>query len=197
MSRPSHREVILTKGSRILHERGFTGASVRDIVKAAGVPQGSFTNHFSSKESFGLEVLNIYHAGGAQLTQQTLKNDSLPPLKRLRKWVDGTLGKLNQNDEWNGCLLGNIGAENAEGNSLIHKRVGEIFLEIQSDIAYCLKAAVVAGELSPDTNCNELAGVIHASLEGSVLKAKALRSSTPTTAFKRILFSQILRPIAE
>jgi integrase len=30
---------------------------VRDVVQAAGVPQGSFTNHFTSKEAFGLEIL--------------------------------------------------------------------------------------------------------------------------------------------
>ena len=57
MPKPSHREKILTEGLRVVHERGFAGASVRDIVQAAGVPQGSFTNHFASKEAFGLEVL--------------------------------------------------------------------------------------------------------------------------------------------
>jgi TetR/AcrR family transcriptional regulator, transcriptional repressor for nem operon len=40
---------------------------VRDICAAAGVPQGSFTNHFRSKEAFAEEVLNRYfcsHASG-------------------------------------------------------------------------------------------------------------------------------------
>ena len=42
MGKPSNREKILTKGLRVVHERGFAGASVRDIVEAAKVPQGSF-----------------------------------------------------------------------------------------------------------------------------------------------------------
>src|SRR5690242_9670269 len=58
MPKPSHRETILTEGLRVVHERGFAGASVRDIIEAAGVPQGSFTNHFASKEAFCLEVLD-------------------------------------------------------------------------------------------------------------------------------------------
>jgi len=45
MARPANREKILTAGLRVVHERGFGGASVRDIVQAAGVPQGSFTCH--------------------------------------------------------------------------------------------------------------------------------------------------------
>ena len=40
----------------VVHERGFAGASVRDILEVAKVPQGSFTNHFASKEAFCLEI---------------------------------------------------------------------------------------------------------------------------------------------
>ena len=58
MPRPSNREKILSEGLRVVHERGYAGASVRDIVHAAGVPQGSFTNHFATKEAFGLEILD-------------------------------------------------------------------------------------------------------------------------------------------
>ena len=48
---------------------GYQGASVRDICAAAGVPQGSFTNHFRSKEAFAEAVLNRYFAR----TKQWLK----------------------------------------------------------------------------------------------------------------------------
>ena len=60
MNKLSNRDKILAEGMRLVLERGFFGASVRDIVDAADVPQGSFTNHFTSKEAFGLEILNIY-----------------------------------------------------------------------------------------------------------------------------------------
>src|SRR6266481_10171603 len=88
MPRPSNREKILTEGLRVVHRHGFAGASVRDIVHAAGVPQGSFTNHFASKEAFGLEILDLYLANGRQVMCETLRNDSLPPLARLRAYID-------------------------------------------------------------------------------------------------------------
>ena len=56
MAKPSNREKILTEGLRVVHAHGYAGASVRDIVQAAGVPQESFTNHFRLKEAFCLEV---------------------------------------------------------------------------------------------------------------------------------------------
>ena len=88
MPKPSHREKILTEGMRVVHAHGYAGASVRDIVQAAGVPQGSFTNHFASKEAFGLEVIDLYFSLGRKVIAETLRNDALPPLQRLRAYID-------------------------------------------------------------------------------------------------------------
>ncbi len=49
-----------------MHERGFGGASIHDIVEAAKVPQGSVTNHFASKEVFCLEILDLYFEGAGR-----------------------------------------------------------------------------------------------------------------------------------
>src|ERR1700704_6064589 len=96
MRKPSNRERILTQGLRVVHERGFAGASVRDIVQAAGVPQGSFTNHFASKEAFGLEVSELYLAAGREVMRDTLLNDALPPLQRLGGYIDAGMDRLNR-----------------------------------------------------------------------------------------------------
>src|SRR5271154_7215471 len=100
----SNREKILTEGLRVVHERGFGGASVRDIVQAAGVPQGSFTNHFASKEAFCLEILDRYFEDPRAMIRRTLRNDTRPPLQRLLAYVDSTCKYLNRNGLQNGCL---------------------------------------------------------------------------------------------
>jgi len=43
MSRIWNRDELLESGREVVLERGYVGASVSDIVEAAGVPQGSFT----------------------------------------------------------------------------------------------------------------------------------------------------------
>ena len=193
MPKPSHREKILTEGLRVVHERGFAGASVRDIVQAAGVPQGSFTNHFASKEAFGLEVLDLYYARGSKLMRETLRNDALPPLQRLGAYIDATKDRLNRNGMRNGCLYGNFTAEASDHSEILRQRLVEIFAEVQASFAYCLRAAVKAGELSPNLDCDEIAAFIVSSLQGANLLAKAQRSPVPIERFKQILFSTILR----
>src|ERR1700739_593927 len=111
MSRPSHREKILATGLQVVHQRGFAGASVRDIVRAAGVPQGSFTNHFASKEAFGLEILALYFAGSRHMIAQTLTNDAKRPLLRLREYIDANRQHVQHEQMRNGCLFGNFSIE--------------------------------------------------------------------------------------
>jgi TetR/AcrR family transcriptional repressor of nem operon len=192
MPKPSNREKILTEGLRVVHERGFANASVRDIVQAAGVPQGSFTNHFASKEAFGLEILDLYLANGRTVMRETLLNDALPPLARLGAYIDAGKNRLNRDDMRNGCLFGNFTAETSDRSDVFRHRLVEIFAEVQHSVAFCLKAAVTAGELPPDFACDEIAGFIVASLQGANLLAKARRSPAPVEQLKRILFSKIL-----
>ena len=195
MPKPSHREKLLHVGMQVVHERGFAGASVRDIVQAAGVPQGSFTNHFTSKEAFGLEVIDLYFANSLDTMRETLRNDALPPLQRLRAYIDNGKNRLNKDSMKNGCLFGNFTAEASDCSEPIRLRLVEVFAEVQAALAYCLRAAVKAGELSPTTDCDEIAAFIVSSLQGANLLAKAQRSPVPVERFKEVLFGSVLKRI--
>jgi TetR/AcrR family transcriptional repressor of nem operon len=193
MPKPSHREKLLTAGLQVVFEQGYFGASVRDIVQAAGVPQGSFTNHFRSKEAFCLEVLERYFDLARQSIEKTLRNDATAPLQRLRSWVDMQIRYLEQADMRNGCLMGNYGVEASEHSEAIRRRLVEMFAEVQQSLVYCLKAAVTAGDLASATDCDELARFIFASLQGAILESKVERSSAPLKRFKKVVFSTLLR----
>jgi TetR/AcrR family transcriptional repressor of nem operon len=193
MPKPSHREKLLRVGMQVVHERGFAGASVRDIVQAAGVPQGSFTNHFTSKEAFGLEVIDLYFANALDGMRRTLRNDDLPPLQRLRLYIDDGKERLDQHSMRHGCLFGNFTAELSTCGEPIRLRLLEVYAEVQASIAYCLRAAVDAGELAPATDCDGIAAFAVASLQGANLLAKAQRSPGPVERFRDVLFDSVLK----
>ncbi len=194
MPKLSNRDKLLTEGLRVVHERGFAGASVRDIVAAAGVPQGSFTNHFTSKEAFGLEIINLYFSESCSMLDSTLRNEALTPLARVRAYVDANIDRLNETGMRNGCLFGNFIAEASEHSEAIRKRIVVILAELERAIADCLRAAVQAGELSPGFECARIAAFTLAALQGATLLAKAQRSPQPVECFKHTLFAQILTP---
>lgn len=193
MARPSNRGKILAEGLRIVHERGFGGASVRDIAQAAQVPLGSFTNHFASKEAFGLEILDLYYGNSRAHIVETLSNDALRPLERIAAYIDQVIAVQNGADMRRGCLFGNFGAEVVDQSEAIRLRLVEMFENIRQSFADCLKAAVEAGELPEDYDCEEAAGFLFAALQGSIVIAKTQRSAGPLVRYKRMIFEKVLR----
>ncbi len=49
-------EKALRSASRLFRERGFSGASISEIMTATGLTHGSFYNHFDSKEALLAEA---------------------------------------------------------------------------------------------------------------------------------------------
>jgi TetR/AcrR family transcriptional regulator, transcriptional repressor for nem operon len=192
MSRISNKDRILSNGLKVVLERGYVGASVRDIVEAAGVPQGSFTNHFVSKEAFSLEVLDRYFANSRIVIAETLRNDDLPPLKRLRAYIDASITAIRGHEVKNGCLVGNFAAEASDHSEIIRRRVSEIYTELREATAYCLKAAVKTGELPKNLKVNDVADFIVTGLQGAWLVSKVERDLTFAENFKKTLFSTVL-----
>jgi len=193
MARPSNREKILASGLEVVHAHGFAGASVRDIVQAAGVPQGSFTNHFGSKEAFGLEIIDRYCDGSRDIIAETLLDDTRSPLARLADFLDRAKEKLACNGMRDGCLLGNLAAEASQDSEPMREKLDAAFADIDGSIAYCLKAAVAAGEVPRDLDVEDTAAYIVASVQGANLMAKIRRDPAPIDRFKAILFDKVLR----
>lgn len=193
MTKVSNRDKILSEGLKVVHAHGYAGASVRDIVQAAGVPQGSFTNHFTSKEAFGLEILDMYLTNSRAVMAETLRNDALSPLQRLGLYIDGVKNRQRNDGMRNGCLFGNFTAETCDQSEALRNRLVEIFAELQGSFAYCLDAAVKAGELPTGFKVDDVAGFIVSSLQGAHLIAKAQRDPAPIERFRQLLFSSVLR----
>src|SRR5207249_11801275 len=124
MGRPSLRGKILRTGMRLMFRSGYRGASVRDICAAAGAAQGSFTNHFRSKEAFAKEVLDQYFDYLKGLVAQALNDETLTPRQRLKRYLDIITGSLER-DRWMvGCLIGDLSLEASFHSKRLRKQIG-------------------------------------------------------------------------
>jgi len=57
MATTPRREEILKAASIVIAERGFAGATVREIARASNMLSGSLYHHFASKDQMLLEIL--------------------------------------------------------------------------------------------------------------------------------------------
>lgn len=197
MSKRSLRDEILNAGLRVMFQSGYQGASVRDICAAAGAPQGSFTNHFRSKEAFAREVLNRYFAYTKDLVNEALSNRSLTPRQRLRRYLDIIIGKL-EGAQWNrGCLIGDFSVEASFHSKLIRQRLQEIFLEWRAPFAECIAEAQTAGEIDSQFDPADLAEFLLASWEGAILRMKVERDAAALERFKKIAFETVFKELPQ
>jgi TetR/AcrR family transcriptional regulator, transcriptional repressor for nem operon len=193
MSRPSLREDILNAGLKVMFQTGYQGASVRDICAAAGAPQGSFTNHFRSKEAFVHEVLDRYFADLKTVVSQALNDQSRTPRQRLKRYLDIISGRL-QGAKWNrGCLIGDLSLEASLQSKLLRKRLEEIFREWRTPFAECIAEAQAAGEIDSKFEPTDLAEFLLSSWEGAILRMKVEGRPTALERFKNIVFETVFK----
>jgi len=193
MARRSLRDQILRAGLPVLFRRGYHAASVRDICAAASAPQGSFTNHFRSKEAFAVEVLDQYFDYLKRLVNETLNDETLTPRQRLKRYLDVITDKLAR-DRWMlGCLIGDFSLQVSSHSRLLRKRLDSIFREWRKLFASCIAAAQSAGEVDSQFDATELAEFLLASWEGAILRMKVERSSAALERFKTIVFETVFQ----
>src|SRR5437764_1889302 len=193
MGRPSLRDKILRTGMRVMFRSGYQGASVRDICAAAGAPQGSFTNHFRSKEAFTEEVLDQYFDYLKGLMSQALTDETRTPRQRLKRYLDIITDKL-ECDRWRiGCLIGDLSLEASSQSKRLRQRLDAIFQEWRSLFASCIAAAQSAGEVDSKFDATELAEFLLASWEGAILRMKVEQGPAALERFKTIVFETVFK----
>ena len=193
MGRPSLRDQILRAGLPVMFRSGYHGASVRDICAAARAPQGSFTNHFRSKEAFAVEVLDRYFDYLKGLVRDALNDETLTPRQRLKRYLDVITDKLER-DRWMvGCLIGDFSLQATSHSQLLRKRLDAIFREWRGMFGACIAAAQSAGEIESRFEATELAEFLLASWEGAILRMKVERSPAALDRFKAIVFETVFR----
>ncbi len=193
MGRPSFKDKLVTSGVQTVRERGFATSGLREITAAAGVAQGSFTNHFSSKEEFGVAILDRYFASLRTIMAGTLRNPDMRPIERLKAYFD-VITQLFAGEGWRyGCLAGNMSLEAAEHSDIIRVRLCEIFDEWARPFAEAIREAQSCGEVPSDLDAEEAGAALLEAWHGAMLRMKIERSAAPLVRFKRFVLPAVLQ----
>jgi TetR/AcrR family transcriptional regulator, transcriptional repressor for nem operon len=193
MRKPSLRNQILDAGLKVMFRKGYIGSGIRDIVAEASAPQGSFTNHFRSKESFAREVLDRYFGHIQRLVSQALDDNRLPPRERLRHYLDTVTARLAAEGFARGCLIGDFSLEAIPHSEMLRERLLEIFAQWRAPFAACIAEAQATGEIATTFTPDDLAEFLLASWEGAILRMKVERNAEPLERFKRIAFATVFK----
>ncbi|MBE9047312.1 TetR family transcriptional regulator C-terminal domain-containing protein [Pleurocapsales cyanobacterium LEGE 10410] len=192
MKRASKRNELIKVGKEIVVRQGFKSASLNDILTTAGVPKGSFYYYFSSKDDFGLAIVDDFAQEYRERLETILEDRQHSPLIRLRNYFETKIAEMESCQCSDGCLIGNLAQELSAQNELFRDRLNQVFAEWEQYFVRCLAAADEAGEISGERDLDNLAKFILSSWEGAILQAKVAKSVTPMQTFVDVLFEQVL-----
>ncbi|MBN8942110.1 MAG: TetR family transcriptional regulator C-terminal domain-containing protein [Rhizobiales bacterium] len=190
MARHNTREQIVEAGLKTLLEKGFNGVGVQEITALAGVPKGSFYNHFESKEALGAEIVERY--GKASTRRLVLADTSIAPLDRLRRYFQSLNERLVESNFERGCLLGNFSAEMSNQSPLIRDSLAGLYARWTEDIAVAVKDGQADGSIPTKVEAGILAGYLLDAYQGALLRGRVERDNRSFDRFMQIAFGQIL-----
>lgn len=186
------RDKLIDSGAELISQQGYNATGINAVLKTCGVPKGSFYHYFSSKEDFGLAVIERFATTYDETLVALLEDSDTPPLERLKRYFAAGRDHMNECDHATGCLIGNLGQELSGQSDTFRDALNLVFQRWEQRFVRCLQAAQTRGDIAKHIAPEALASFILSGWEGAILRAKTLKSVEPMEQFEKILFQQVL-----
>lgn len=167
------------------HALGYTATGVQEIVDVAGVPKGSFYNHFKAKELLAREVFDLY-IQSARL--ETLDDRSLSAEARLRAHFEGMAANYARIGYAKGCLVGNLAAEVTPATPVLREAIATTLTGWTARLAAVIREGQRAGAFDATQDPDRLARFLLDGWQGAVVRMKYTGDGGPLDDFLAIAF---------
>ena len=182
---------ILACGESLLRQQGYHNTGIDQVLKANGIPKGSFYNFFKSKEDFGLRVLDFYGGQYFNFIQEHLSDTSRTPLQRLKDYYRLTIEGNQREQCKHGCLINNLSLEIAGMNDNFSQAINRHIHRWVAAIARCIQEGQDRGQITKNYSAHHLAEFMHSGFCGTLSRSKSARSIEAMERFYSMSFDFI------
>lgn len=180
-------------GYALFQQQGYNATGIQQITDKAGVPKGSFYNHFESKEAFAAKILDNYANWMRGAWDAALVQAPPTPLAAIRH-VFGQFIVHHEQTHCQGCLVGNFAAEVVEASETCRAVLTTVWHDWGERLAVLIEAAQQAGEVRRDIDAQSLAKVFWDAWEGAVLRSKVEGDVRPLRLALALMLDKFLLP---
>ena len=177
MGRPREfdRAKAIERATRLFWAKGYSNASVRELMKVMRIGEGSFYNDLVSKKSLYLECLRHYNDTVTRRRWEALTAET--SIRRgVRKFFEAVLDDLDDPKTPNVCLMaGSLSADVLSARDLARYVTTEL-QSLEGALVERLEAARESGELAHEFDSEVAAQVIVTFLQGLFRVVRVLRS---------------------
>jgi AcrR family transcriptional regulator len=162
------RRRIVERCAPIFNQRGYAGASMRDLVAASGLEKGGLYNHFGSKEALALAAFDhSVSVMGERLAAARASADDA--VEQLRAVVRAFAGWARRPGIAGGCPIMNTAIEADDTNPELRAHARDAMTRWHRLIGAIVKDGVAAGQVRAGTDPYALATIVTSTLEGALM----------------------------
>ncbi|VEF11032.1 TetR family transcriptional regulator [Pseudomonas fluorescens] len=187
MKKPNQdmRQHIIDVAKSLMTHKGYTAVGLMEVLKAAGVPKGSFYHYFTSKEEFGQALLDEYfqgYIGRVDVVMAAQGTGAERLLGYLRYWAKTQA--FDHPDEK--CLVVKLGAEVCDLSEDMRGVLEEGTTLIIERITRCVQQGMADGSITSTQDAETLAESLYQLWLGASLLVKVRNT---TAAFDTALIT--------
>lgn len=188
---PEARQRLIATAADMLQRRGLNATSIRDLAQEAKSPLGSTYHYFPGGKQQVVEEAVTY--AGQLVAGHLARELRAGPAEGLRAFLALWRDTVLKSDFRAGCPVLAVAAEEptSEEGLAVLDRAAEVFAEWEQLLATSLQAAGAGADAAA-----EVATLIVAAVEGSVVQCRAARSIVPLDRIGRQLEAVIRHTIA-
>jgi TetR/AcrR family transcriptional regulator, transcriptional repressor for nem operon len=192
MGEKETRTQILDVAQDLIQRLGANGMSYSHISEAVGIRKASIHYYFPSKESLIEALLERYSAYFLGLVDEIV-SDRVDARTKLLRYVSLFEATLCGGNRDKACLCGMLGAELASLGSESANRLRRFFTENEDRLTLILEQGKTEGLFAFSGESRDVAKLIFALLEGSVLIARAQDGAKHFFSIRQQLFNLLIR----
>jgi len=171
------RREIIRQAAPIFNQKGFDGAALSDLMRATGLEKGGIYRHFESKQQLAGEAFDYAwkKAVSARLEGVSAIANTVDQLKQIvRNFRDRREGLVA-----GGCPLLNTAIDADNGNPALRRKAQQALDGWLARLGAVVEEGKRRGEIRAEAAPSEVAAVIIATLEGSLMLERLQHSDVP------------------
>lgn len=167
-------ERAIAQATRVFWSKGYSAASMRELLKAMGIGEGSFYHLFGSKNRLYLECLSHYNETVTRRRLEAL--DAEPSVhKGLRNFFKGLIDDLENPRKPHVCLMARSLSSDVMDEAELGASVKSGMKLFEERISARLEKAKADGELPASFQVDISAQIIFTFLQGYFRVVKVLK----------------------
>lgn len=182
------KERILDAAEAIMLTKGFHAVGLNEVLTAVNVPKGSFYHHFSSKEQFGVELIEHYVGKHLERLHKFFGARDVMAMDKFADYWAYIVGRMTDAGCRQCCLLVKLGLEVANFSEPMREALSTGLKASRAVFEKAIRDGQADGSIRKEIDPSETAAAVQYLWQGALQRMLVDKSVAPLR-----LASQFLR----